>query len=63
MPDIGQFLPVDLGRKTPLRAILLGMSLGAVNRNVLRDRFVTNSQAHDLIEPTPHERERTNRVQ
>jgi hypothetical protein len=42
MPDIGQLLPVDLGRKTRLRPFFK-VSLGAVNRNELRDRCVTNS--------------------
>ncbi len=44
MPDIGQLLPVDLGRKTRLCGLFLKVSLGAVNRNALRDRCVTNSR-------------------
>jgi hypothetical protein len=43
MPEIGQFLPVDLGRKTHLRPHFFKVSLGAVNGNPLRGRCVTNS--------------------
>jgi hypothetical protein len=70
MPDIGQLLPVDFGRKTRLRPFFFKSELRCSEQKCvarqMRNEFAALPSSslfptgikHGLIEPGPHQRER-----